>query len=98
MGVSHNKMNSLVVLASLLGMAAAIPYPFPDGPGRPSGPPEGPLSFPRPGKDGNYAAGDYFQYINVPAHKVYEWGYRREDPATTGIKIFPKKITPSSSS
>jgi len=82
---SQYEMNPLLVVSCLVGAAVAVPYPspfpFPDGPvGRPSGPPEGPLSFPRPGKDGNYAAGDYFQYINVPAHKVYEWGYRRGAP------------------
>ncbi|XP_023330593.1 uncharacterized protein LOC111702991 [Eurytemora carolleeae] len=52
--------------------------------GYPQGPPpggEGPLAFPRPGANGDYAAGDYFQYINVPAHKVFEWGYRRGNPS-----------------
>jgi len=35
----------------------------------------GPLNI--PGADG-YGKGDgYFQYINVPAHKKFEWGYRR---------------------
>ena len=28
-----------------------------------------------------YGKGDgYFQYINVPAHKKFEWGYRRGNP------------------
>jgi len=25
---------------------------------------------------------DFFQYINNPKHKVFEWGYRRGDPKT----------------
>merc|ERR1712002_97439 len=78
---SHNSMNALVLVGScVLGAAVAIPFPFPQGPPPPAGPPEGPLTFPRPGANGDYAAGDYFQYINVPAHKVYEWGYRRGSP------------------
>jgi hypothetical protein len=28
-------------------------------------------------KGGGYAPDHYFQYINVPKHKVYEWGYKR---------------------
>jgi hypothetical protein len=41
----------------------------------------GALPIPRPGADGSYGKGDYFQYINVPARKVFEWGYRRgNDP------------------
>jgi len=61
-------MRSLVYFGScLLGLAL----------GYPQGAPEGPISFPRPGENGNYAAGDFFQYINVPADKVFEWGYRR---------------------
>ena len=46
---------------------------FPDGP-------QGPLPIPRPGSDGSYAGDNYFQYINVPAHKTFEWGYRRGNP------------------
>ena len=41
----------------------------------------GALPIPRPGADGSYGKGEYFQYINVPANKVFEWGYRRgNDP------------------
>ena len=41
----------------------------------------GALPIPRPGADGSYGKGEYFQYINVPASKVFEWGYRRgNDP------------------
>lgn len=41
----------------------------------------GALPIPRPGADGSYGKGDYFQYINVPQRKVFEWGYRRgNDP------------------
>merc|ERR1719219_590905 len=38
---------------------------------------EGPLPIPR---EGSYGPEDYFQYINVPEHKVFEWGYRRGNP------------------
>merc|ERR1711981_1517080 len=48
---------------------------FPQGPG-----PAGPLPIPRPGADGSYAGDNHFQYINVPAHKTFEWGYRRGNP------------------
>ena len=39
------------------------------------------LPIPRPGSDGSYAGDNYFQYINVPAHKTFEWGYRRGNPS-----------------
>ena len=42
--------------------------------------PAGPLPIPRPGSDGSYAGDNHFQYINVPAHKTFEWGYRRGNP------------------
>merc|ERR1711874_437456 len=38
---------------------------------------EGPLPIPR---EGGYGPDNYFQYINVPAHKTFEWGYRRGNP------------------
>ena len=41
------------------------------------GPPEGPLPIPR---EGSYGPDQYFQYINVPAHKTFEWGYKRGNP------------------
>ena len=56
-----------------VGSASAFPMAFPDGPA-------GPLPIPRPGSDGSYAGDNYFQYINVPAHKTFEWGYRRGNP------------------
>ena len=55
-------------------VALAIAVPFPDhGPGHGLGHgkphiPVGPKGY---GKD------QYFQYINVPDPKVFEWGYRR---------------------
>ena len=58
---------------------SAYPLAFPDGPGGLGGG-VGPLPIPRPGSDGNYAGDNYFQYINVPAHKTFEWGYRRGNP------------------
>ena len=52
-------------------MASVSSYPRPQAPG------QGPLPIPR---EGSYGPQDYFQYINVPAHKVFEWGYRRGNP------------------
>merc|ERR1739847_4282 len=72
MGSSKPAMIKLVC-ACLVASVSAFPFPRPDGPG--------PLPIPRPGQDGTYAAGDnHFQYINVPAHKTFEWGYRRGNP------------------
>ena len=53
-----------IVIATVSG------YPSPQGP-------EGPLPIPR---EGSYGPDQYFQYINVPAHKTFEWGYKRGDP------------------
>merc|ERR1719230_1368311 len=39
--------------------------------------PTGPLPIPR---EGSYGPDNYFQYINMPAHKTFEWGYRRGNP------------------
>merc|ERR550532_859665 len=51
-------------------VAAVSGYPRPQGP-------EGPLPIPR---EGSYGPDQYFQYINVPAHKTFEWGYKRGNP------------------
>ena len=51
-------------------MAAVSGFPRPQGP-------EGPLPIPR---EGSYGPDQYFQYINVPAHKTFEWGYKRGNP------------------
>merc|ERR1712033_121294 len=65
-------MNYLgTVCATLLASVSCFP--------RPQGG-AGPLPIPRPGSDGAYKTNDYFQYINVPAHKTFEWGYRRGNP------------------
>ena len=71
----HSKCGLSLQGAALLfvGSASAFPMAFPDGPA-------GPLPIPRPGSDGSYAGDNYFQYINVPAHKTFEWGYRRGNP------------------
>merc|ERR1712021_214590 len=74
MGSHTNTMLPLVTLSACL--AAASAYPRPQGPG-----PAGPLPIPRPGADGSYAGDNHFQYINVPAHKTFEWGYRRGNPS-----------------
>merc|ERR1712066_76955 len=73
---SHNLVGEMHTLGAALlfvGSASAFPMAFPDGPA-------GPLPIPRPGSDGSYAGDNYFQYINVPAHKTFEWGYRRGNP------------------
>merc|ERR1712198_299033 len=67
------EMHRLGAAFLLVGSASAFPMAFPDGPA-------GPLPIPRPGSDGSYAGDNYFQYINVPAHKTFEWGYRRGNP------------------
>ena len=56
-------------------LVAVSGYPRPQGPG-----PAGPLPIPRPGADGSFAGANHFQYINVPAHETFEWGYRRGNP------------------
>ena len=57
-------------------MATVSSFPYPQGPAGLAGP----LPIPRPGADGSYGGDNYFQYINVPAHKTFEWGYRRGNP------------------
>merc|ERR1719170_89454 len=69
-------MNKLVPFACLVASVTSYPFAFPDGPG----PVPGGLPIPRPGADGSYAGDNHFQYINVPAHKTFEWGYRRGNP------------------
>ena len=66
-------MHLCQVLASLSLVSFVSCFPFPQSP-------SGPLPIPRPGSDGSYGGDNYFQYINVPAHKTYEWGYRRGNP------------------
>ncbi len=64
-----------MLLVGAIAVVSAYPYPYPQAPG-------GALAIPRPGPDGSYAKDHYFQYTNVPAEKVFEWGYRRgNDPA-----------------
>merc|ERR1712073_271513 len=67
MGV-HLTMYKLGVLCTLVVSVSS--YPRPQAP-------TGPLPIPR---EGGYGPDNYFQYINVPAHKTYEWGYRRGNP------------------
>merc|ERR1711970_1103936 len=62
-----------LVTASACLVASITGFPRPQGPA-------GPLPIPRPGSDGSYGGDNYFQYINVPAHKTFEWGYRRGNP------------------
>merc|ERR1712141_932338 len=67
MGV-HLTMYKLGVLCTLVLSVSS--YPRPQAP-------TGPLPIPR---EGGYGPDNYFQYINVPAHKTFEWGYRRGNP------------------
>jgi len=53
----------------VVSVASAFPYP------------QGPLNLPKAGPNGHYADKHYFQYTNVAAPDVFEWGYRRgNDP------------------
>merc|ERR1712177_149902 len=73
MGSPSNLFTLGAVCATLVATVSS--FPFPDGPHG-----AGPLPIPRPGSDGSYAGDNYFQYNNVPAHKTFEWGYRRGNP------------------
>merc|ERR1719461_1539791 len=42
--------------------------------------PQGGSPLPIPGADGYGKQDGYFQYINVPARKTFEWGYKRGNP------------------
>merc|ERR1712212_1062700 len=73
MGVtSYFTMNYLGAVCTTL-VATVSCFPHPQGAA-------GPLPIPRPGSDGSYGGDNHFQYINVPAHKTFEWGYRRGNP------------------
>lgn len=65
------------VAAAVSVLAASVAaYPRPQAPGPAGGLPIAQL---RDG-GGQYGPDNYFQYINVPAHKTFEWGYRRGNP------------------
>jgi len=67
-------MDPRIVLCVLVTFTLASAYPRPQAPGPLKG-------LPHPGPDGHYGAEHYFQYTNVNAPKVFEWGYRRgNDP------------------
>ena len=69
-----DRTNSLQLIAfgaCCVALAMAIPYPDHGLGHEPHGKPHIPVGPKGYGKD------QYFQYINVPAHKVFEWGYRR---------------------
>merc|ERR1711913_201560 len=68
MGVSNAMYRLGSVCVTLLASVSSYPRPQLA---------EGPLPIPR---EGGYGPDNYFQYINVPAHKTFEWGYRRGNP------------------
>merc|ERR1711997_328207 len=73
MGNTSKTANMKLVLATLAFVTTAMAYPYPQGPG--------PLNLPKAGPSGHYDAKHYFQYTNVAAPDVFEWGYRRgNDP------------------
>merc|ERR1712244_180926 len=71
------EMHRLGAAFLLVGSASAFPMAFPDGP-------QGPLPIPRPGSDGSYAGDNYFQYINVPAHRPLSGATDEATPTITG--------------
>merc|ERR1712061_548672 len=71
-------------------MASAFPYPYPQGP------PPAALAYPKAGPNGHYDAKHYFQYTNVAAPDVFEWGYRRgNDPNISEKNTCLKRHTTS---
>ena len=59
-----------------MALSLAFPFPYPQGPPGPGGL----QGLPQHGPNG-YGTKNYFQYTNVAAPKVFEWGYRRgNDP------------------
>merc|ERR1711936_459074 len=81
----------MLTLAALsMCLVAVSGYPRPQGPG-----PAGPLPIPRPGADGSYAGDNHFQYINVPAHKTFEWATEGATPITTERSTSARRTTPS---
>merc|ERR1711899_430176 len=69
-----NNMETKLIFLAFISMASAFPYPYPQAPG-PA------LAYPKAGPNGHYDAKHYFQYTNVAAPDVFEWGYRRgNDP------------------
>merc|ERR1712223_1121363 len=72
-----NMKSKIIFTMALVSMAAAYPDPRP----YPQGPPPAALAYPKAGPNGHYDAKHYFQYTNVAAPDVFEWGYRRgNDP------------------
>merc|ERR1712165_494136 len=73
MGITFtmNRLSATVCVTIIAGASA-----FPAAQGPPAGGVGG-LPIPR---EGQYGAGNYFQYINVPGPNTFEWGYRRGNP------------------
>merc|ERR1711953_387138 len=70
-----NNMDTKLIILLFVSMASAFPFPYPQGPAGPA------LAYPKAGPNGHYDAKHYFQYTNVAAPDVFEWGYRRgNDP------------------
>jgi len=68
----------LIVLSACVAVAMGYPRPLAQGPGPIAAPRDGGLQI--PGAAGYGTSDGYFQYINVPAPKEFEWGYRRGNP------------------
>merc|ERR1712018_401030 len=75
-------MDSKILFAFCLTFAFGLAAAFPQVP------------VPAP-KGGGYAPDHYFQYINVPKHKVYEWDTNVETRTTSEKNTSPKRITHS---
>ena len=66
-------MESKLIILAFVSMTTALPNPQASV--------QGALAYPKAGPNGHYDAKHYFQYANVAAPDVFEWGYRRgNDP------------------
>merc|ERR1712008_496971 len=65
----------IILIFTVVSLSMASAYPHAQAPG------PGGLAYPKAGPNGHYDAKHYFQYTNVAAPDVFEWGYRRgNDP------------------
>merc|ERR1712008_658833 len=65
----------IILIFTVVSLSIVSAYPYAQAPG------PGGLAYPKAGPNGHYDAKNYFQYTNVAAPDVFEWGYRRgNDP------------------